>query len=175
MSFTRGCVQDPSLDCDSTRHRLNEIYAGIFIAIIPIFTPLAFFYLLWRAREGINPGDAASELEAITLRTRNSTLAPLQILFSMYKPSLWFWECVDLTRRIVMVRGRAPRRHSHRFGLALATWAFHGAPHRRGSLPAPKVPTEPRGANTRAGPRPIGRQTNKGGGRTPPRPEPTVK
>ena len=57
---------------------------------------------LWRYRTRINPPHAASEREALAIRANDATLQPLRFLFSAYRPRFWYFDCIDMLRRIIM-------------------------------------------------------------------------
>ena len=75
--------------------------------VFPIGTPAAFFYILARCSNRINPPDAETEAEALAKRAADVTLAPLHQLVAFYRPRAWYWEVVDLVRRIGVSSPRA--------------------------------------------------------------------
>lgn len=93
---------DYSVDCNSEIHQSFKIYSGVMFAVFPIGTPLVYFILLFSARDRLNPQAVDSELAAIRLRSDDSTLIHIRPMYAIYRPSMWWFEIVDITRRIVM-------------------------------------------------------------------------
>ena len=85
------------------------------LLVYPVAIPLGTGYLLWRSRHGINPPNANSEADAITSRSANPEIAPYRQLFSPYRPHLYLFEVVDMSRRLIMtgtlvfIRGQRTR------------------------------------------------------------------
>ena len=94
--------QDLSIDCASARHKLFEMYAWVMVLVFPGFVPLWTGFHLWRVRHRLNPAQATSEADAIRIRACDRELAPFVQLFSPYRPRFWYFDCVDLMRRIIM-------------------------------------------------------------------------
>ena len=94
--------QDYSIDCDSPGHRSYKLFASALLLVFPIGTPLVTALLLWRSRDCINPPNANSEADAITTRMADPEIAPLRQLFSPYKPRWFFFEVIDMYRRLLM-------------------------------------------------------------------------
>ena len=90
------------MDCDSPLHKHYEIYAWVFILIYPISTPPCIGYLLWRSRNRINPPHAKSEADALSIRANDQSISALHQLFYPYKPTYFYFEIVDIYRRILM-------------------------------------------------------------------------
>jgi len=49
---------DLDINCDSARHHLFQIYAGVMILVYPVGIPLMYFVLLFRARKLLDRGQA---------------------------------------------------------------------------------------------------------------------
>ena len=105
MSITENAylVADLSIDCAGPTHRAMEIYGYFMIAIYPIGMPALFFVLLSRVQERINPPNADIEAEALELRSFDLGIAHLRPIFEMYRPTYWWFEVVDLYRRILLM------------------------------------------------------------------------
>lgn len=99
---TRYLVADLSIDCDDSRHRMFEAYCGFMILAFPVGVPLIFLYLLNRSRDRINP-NADTELLSYAQRAADDSLEPLRVLFESYRPSVWYFEVLDLLRRNLMM------------------------------------------------------------------------
>ena len=111
----RWLFADYSIDCDSASHKGMEVYAILMLLVYPIATPAICFYLLYKHRDGIHPKSADTEFAADTMRKADPKLRALRPMFHPYRPSFWFFEPIDLLRRIIMmgalvtVRGNAVR------------------------------------------------------------------
>ena len=101
--YGRFLVADLSIDCDGTGHQGMTGFAVCMLLIYPIGMPLLFLFLLSQSREDINPSGFDFEFSAIAQRNSDPKLTTLKPLFEPYKPSLWFFEAIDLWRRIVMM------------------------------------------------------------------------
>ena len=91
-----------SIDCESDVQRRMEIYAWLMVMVFPVGVPSIYFVSLYRVRDKINPKRATSECMAFALRSTDVSLTPLKPLFLMYRPEFWYFEVVDVVRRIVM-------------------------------------------------------------------------
>ena len=122
--------QDYSVDCDSAIHHRYVVYAWVFIVIYPIGTPLCLGYLLWRSRKRLNPPHAKSEADALSIRAGDQSIAALHQLFYPYRPTYFYFEVVDIYRRILMtgslilIRGK-PQRAVVGLGLSLLFVALY--------------------------------------------------
>ena len=99
----RFLVADLAVDCDSGAYSGMLSYAVLMLVVYPIGGPLFYLYLLHGARDKINPKGADTEFDAIAKRSMDTTLAAIKPLFSMYRPGLWFFEVIDMLRRIVLM------------------------------------------------------------------------
>ncbi|KAK7254119.1 hypothetical protein SO694_00008254 [Aureococcus anophagefferens] len=118
---------DYRVDCASKRYARARAYAGLMIAVYPVGVPLLCFVLLWRKRDDVDPPGGAKRrfaraprpTAATTTTTggpranpgdglrvpapaRNDGCNHLAFLFAEYAPARWWFEPVDMLRRIVM-------------------------------------------------------------------------
>ena len=100
--FDAVLVRRHSINCDTVTHASYERFAGLMFAVFPVGTPIFYFVLLFRARDRINPRGADSEFDAIRMRSDDTTIAHITPLYAIYRPSMWAFEIVDMSRRIVM-------------------------------------------------------------------------
>ena len=56
---------------------------------------------LWLVRARLNP-PAESQAAAVKIRSSDQSIAPLSQLFSLYRPKYWYFDVIDLVRRIIM-------------------------------------------------------------------------
>ena len=93
---------DYSIDCSSKRYARLSVFAYIAAAVIPIGIPLLYFILLFRRRHRINPAPGRPIKEVEALRHNDKSLLPFKILFMAYHPHLWWWECYECIRRLLL-------------------------------------------------------------------------
>jgi hypothetical protein len=63
--------------------------------------PLMWFAALYRMRDRLNP--AADTGLVLWMRERDPQLAPLRFLFAPYQPRYYYWEGLELYRRIAFI------------------------------------------------------------------------
>lgn len=87
---------DTSIDCTSKE------YAGFRVAVVLLSlvyqsVPLAWLILLWKERKALVL-TYASETEETVVKRRNMNpqLRHLSFLFSDYRPSMWYFEALDM-------------------------------------------------------------------------------
>ena len=93
---------DYSINCRGTRYNSFLIVAYISAAYV-IIIPVASFIALWRQRRVISVTedvetfqDAGSSMEIIT---------GLRFLFENYKLRSWYWELVEMSRKVILTSG----------------------------------------------------------------------
>ena len=84
---------DYQIQCDSSKHRALQMYAGIMIALYPLGIPVWYAFLLFRDR-----GVLANEER----RTNNPSVRSTSDLWKPYKSSRYFYEVVECGRRILL-------------------------------------------------------------------------
>jgi hypothetical protein len=92
---------DTSVDCNANYYQKFVVYDTILIFIYQCL-PLLYVALLFRVRDKLNP-KAANKALALELRDNDESLASIRFLFSDYKCSRWYFEIIDLYRRIFFV------------------------------------------------------------------------
>ena len=67
--------------------------------------PLVWLVCLWRVRRRLDPPTLpGTPLEAVlAVRAADAGLAPLRFLFEPYRPAYYFWEAIELYRRIAFI------------------------------------------------------------------------
>jgi len=82
---------DVAIECGSAAHAEAKLLALVAIILYPIGLPLISFILLLQAREAIHGKEATPLSKAIAF------------LWREFKPELWWWEVVELLKRVVLV------------------------------------------------------------------------
>ena len=77
------------------------VYAYFMFLIICVGLPGGCFAMLFVNRAKINPPDV-SEDEALRLREADKSLDYIRFLFRSYRPAYWYWEVLEMIRRIFM-------------------------------------------------------------------------
>lgn len=83
---------DYSLTCSTKRHRAYTIYAGLMIIVYPIGIPAFFGWWLVRNRTYLKKSDRQTEVH----------LQPFAGIWGTYKPSRYYYEVVEYSRRLVL-------------------------------------------------------------------------
>ena len=93
---------DYSIQCHGTRYETLVIVAYIS-AIYTVALPLATFIVLWRQRRVI----LATDDDNATQEPRSGTemITGLRFLFENYKPESWYWELVEMSRKVIVTSG----------------------------------------------------------------------
>ena len=85
---------DYRIQCDSSKHKAIEVYAGIMIAVYTVGIPAFYGYLLFRDRHILTKNEA--DRETIPHITTTSDL------WKPYKPSVFYYEVIECGRRILL-------------------------------------------------------------------------
>ena len=99
----RMLIADYSISCEDETHKAFQVFSAMML--IFVFPGGALFFisqLLFKHREKINPHCDAT-WEALSQRASDPSLKALRLLFQPYQPKLWFFEIVDLVRRLLML------------------------------------------------------------------------
>lgn len=114
---------DYTTQCQTYRHKLMRIYAGVFIFIYPLGIPTMYFVLLYRRRDEIDPMIPGFDKKprmstnpdgvraAAALRYENHGLQPLSFLFESYEPQFWCWELVVCLERLLLTNANIYMSH----------------------------------------------------------------
>ena len=84
---------DYTIDCDSDKHRVLQIYAGLMMILYPVGIPALYAGLLFSNRRVLR--DEKSREESHFAR-------PISDLWKPYKPQRFYYEMVECTRRILL-------------------------------------------------------------------------
>ena len=82
---------DYRINCDSSKHKELQIYAGFMILLYPVGIPLLYTGLLFRDR---------TVLRKAAERNASSKVKPTSDLWKPYKPSRFYYEIIECVRRI---------------------------------------------------------------------------
>lgn len=83
---------DYRIECDSSKHRAFQIYAGIMIFLYPVGIPLFYASLLYKNRQVLSGDEVA--------RGTNPQVQPFSDLWLPYKPGRYYYELIECLRRI---------------------------------------------------------------------------
>ena len=84
---------DYTIDCDSTRHRAFQIYAGLMILVYPLGIPVCYALLLFSSRHVL--GDEKDREESLVARSTSDLWKP-------FKPERFYYEVIECGRRILL-------------------------------------------------------------------------
>jgi hypothetical protein len=92
---------DTSIDCNSDGY---AFFRNVDIILVLIYQsmPLLYIVLLLRVRDRLQPAASSSEL-ALQLRDNDEQLASVRFLFQDYQCAWWFFEVLDMYRRIIFI------------------------------------------------------------------------
>ena len=95
---------DTSIDCESAEFKSFAALDFFFLAIY-LSIPLVWSALLWRVRNRLNPPSKnyKDAKAAMAKRSQDIELKPLAFLFSVYKADCYWFEPLEMYRRIVFV------------------------------------------------------------------------
>lgn len=84
---------DYRIECDSSKHKNLQIYAGFMILLYPVGIPALYTVLLFRNREVLK--DIASREDALSVKS-------ISDLWKPYKPGRYYYEVIECGRRILL-------------------------------------------------------------------------
>ena len=84
---------DYTIDCDSSRHRAFQIYAGVMILLYPIGIPTLYAGLLLQNHRLLLDGES---------RKKSLAVRPTLELWKPYKPHRYYYEVIECGRRILL-------------------------------------------------------------------------
>eukprot|EP00752_Nemacystus_decipiens_P011444 g10163.t1 len=115
---------DYGIDCDSSKHKAFQLYAGFMILVYPVGIPIVFAVMLWRKRSIINPpkdilppggvlnfpssGQGAGGAERYGRpnepdpRLSDGRIAQTAFLWRAYRPGAYYFEVVECFRRLLL-------------------------------------------------------------------------
>ena len=89
----RYLMADYSIDCDSSKHRAFQIYAGFMVLLYPVGVPTFYAWLLFSNRRLLQ--DEKDRVETLAARSTSD-------LWNPYKPHRFYYEVVECGRRILL-------------------------------------------------------------------------
>ena len=85
---------DYSIECSSSKHQSLQVYAAVMIVLFPIGIPAFYAYLLFRSHSTLIDRDR---------RGNDISVEPISDLWNPYKPSRFYYEVIECTRRITLI------------------------------------------------------------------------
>lgn len=86
---------DYRIECDSSKHRALQVYAGLMIVVYPLGIPAFYAFLLYRDRSVLMKSESKRGADSERVR-------PTSDLWTPYKPSMFFYEVIECMRRILL-------------------------------------------------------------------------
>ena len=104
---TRYLKVDFGINCDSSRYKRLVIVGYVAVGYV-ILVPAASFLILWRQRKAL--GSIRNEDDGGSCDDDNEAKSPesltgLRFLFENYRPEVWYWELVDIARKVILTSG----------------------------------------------------------------------
>ena len=93
---------DYSIQCDSPKYNKMVIAAYISCAYV-VALPVASFVALWRQRRVVFSTRYSKTSRHPGSSTEMTTA--LRFLFENYKPASWYWELVEMSRKVILTSG----------------------------------------------------------------------
>jgi hypothetical protein len=110
---------DFSISCESSRYTVGVSWAVLMLLVYPVGIPCVYLWQLYRIRNVIKTrnsvfyvldsggkillNDSAEPIvDEEKTRQRDDVLLMLQFLYWQYKPTFWYWEVVDLLRKVFL-------------------------------------------------------------------------
>ena len=85
---------DYRVECDSSKHKAFQVYAGFMIVLYAVGIPAFYGFLLFRDRDELTRDQAHRE--------HSARVTSISDLWSPYKPSVFYYEVVECGRRILL-------------------------------------------------------------------------
>jgi hypothetical protein len=96
--------QDTDIDCDSDSHKrfaeVNFLLIGAYLLV-----PAAWLFLLHREKSRLLPPAVEDPDQVALVRAQDPNLAALRFLFKDYRPSLYYFEAIEMLRRVLLCGG----------------------------------------------------------------------
>ncbi|CAM9601541.1 unnamed protein product, partial [Ectocarpus fasciculatus] len=86
---------DYRIECDSSRHKGFEVYAGIMMLVYTVGIPSLYGFLLYRDRDFLNSRDTCQEPPP-------SRVTSTSDLWKSYRPSVFYYEVIECGRRVLL-------------------------------------------------------------------------
>ena len=84
-----------SIDCTSAKYKAFVAADSMLIALY-LLAPVVWLVLLFRCKEHLDPPGAADDRQAVRIRDVDPSLTSLRFLFNTYRPSMFYWEAVEM-------------------------------------------------------------------------------
>ena len=84
---------DYRLECDSLKHRVLQVYAGLMIFLYPVGIPSLYAFLLFSHRRVLRNTQSRKE---------SSVVRSMSDLWKPYKPQRFYYEVIECGRRIML-------------------------------------------------------------------------
>ena len=124
-----SCLQylraDHSTQCHTSRYNQLVVLAYISTAYIMVL-PTATFVVVWRQRRGMS--DTKTTKASQNGRSTTELFTALYFFFGSYKPRSWYWEFVEMSRKVIVTSGLILVGQESRsyIGLALVIAGMYG-------------------------------------------------
>jgi len=121
---------DTGIDCEDGAYQRFLVPAS-FLLVIYLSIPVVWFVLLYRKRDLLNPGTGDDPEFKRYLRSMSTEMDSFRFLFEVYSMPLWWFECVELYRRVAfvgvlpLVSTKTSRRSAFGVFVALASIAVY--------------------------------------------------
>jgi len=76
------------------------LYGMVMAFLACVGVPGGCFWLLWKHRHQINPHEDRDE--ALRIRAEDESFDFIRFMFVSYEPKCWYWEVVEMVRRVFM-------------------------------------------------------------------------
>jgi hypothetical protein len=80
---------DYSVGCESPAYTLMWLMCAVLVVLWPVGLPSGLLFMMWKERELIKAGDPDTEQK-------------FDFVLSDYQSSHWYWECVELFRKLIL-------------------------------------------------------------------------
>eukprot|EP00937_MAST-01D_sp_MAST-1D-sp2_P003491 g3491.t1 len=91
------------LGTSSIRYQDARVLAILLIFVYPIGVPLLFFGLLWRSRDDLYDQGGKKDVYGRPIEPDEQTAFKLGPLYEAYLPQYWYWEVIELFRKLILV------------------------------------------------------------------------
>ena len=97
---------DWRIDAGGTDYMRCRIWGGAFMLLYVLGIPFFFFGLLWVYARPLNKQvDVAHQSAEKAMRAERTALRRFGILYAKYSPGCWWWELVELMRKMTLTGG----------------------------------------------------------------------
>ena len=93
---------DTTVDCNSARYAAFKVL-DIILILSWMSVPLIWLLILYRKRHRLNPSNAVDMSHALRLQRADKGLNASAFLWMEYQPTYYYWEAVEIYRRVLFV------------------------------------------------------------------------